>query len=333
MLNLKDRNEDAMRQIYRPQAILKTFRIMLPCSLFVTTAFLLATPSAFALTEFQGSLNSVSITDAAETNTPPTAKFTYTLDGDIFTFDAGGSTDSDGTITEYKWDFGDGTTSSESLTNYQPPVDAQKIVVTLTVSDNMGAIQILSETVSLTAPEIVYFSDDMDSIQNDHLPLVGEQTVTVYGTPTLVDGASGKAVDFSSGVFAIPSLTILPLELGKITFDFKANPDTFTKDNYFFYVNSDFYLRAEKTGFRFKFAGRSGVSYQKLTPDSFHTISVEWMQETDGSTHKLIIDGQEIMTSTGQEKTVAFGPTLYIGNYSKVNGINLSGAIDNFTVK
>jgi PKD repeat protein len=52
-------------------------------------------------------------------------------------FDASGSTDSDGVIVEYSWDFGDGGKDSGMYTNYAYP-SADTFTVTLTVMDNDG---------------------------------------------------------------------------------------------------------------------------------------------------------------------------------------------------
>lgn len=96
--------------------------------------------SVFALTDFAGSLNNVSISDAAGANNPPTASFTYTQAGGTFTFNASSSSDLDGSIVEYRWDFGDGTTASDISTEkqFQPGTHA----ITLTVLDNAGGITI-----------------------------------------------------------------------------------------------------------------------------------------------------------------------------------------------
>jgi len=154
MINLKERREDSMKQIYRSQAILKSIGILHPSLLAVTATILLATPAAFAATEFQGSLNSVSITDASETNAPPTATFTYTQDGDTFTFDANASTDSDGTIIGYKWDFGDGNSATNvSVTHTYD--SAQTYPVTLQTLDNDNGVSIAQIIVSNNLPIII----------------------------------------------------------------------------------------------------------------------------------------------------------------------------------
>ena len=75
-------------------------------------------------------------------NKPPIADFTYlpllpVVDQTI-TFDASNSTDPDGTIISYEWDFGDGTTGSGKVITHS--YEESKIYrVTLTVIDNKGA--------------------------------------------------------------------------------------------------------------------------------------------------------------------------------------------------
>ncbi len=72
-------------------------------------------------------------------NTKPTAAFTMTptsgtapLDVE---FDAGASFDSDGTITSYRWDFGDGNTGSGALTSHSYSSEGS-FTVMLVVTDN-----------------------------------------------------------------------------------------------------------------------------------------------------------------------------------------------------
>lgn len=71
----------------------------------------------------------------------PTAAFTTVpgTAGSATTFDAGGSTDSDGQVTRYDWDFGDGqtasATSAQAAHTYASP---GAYTVTLTVTDDIG---------------------------------------------------------------------------------------------------------------------------------------------------------------------------------------------------
>jgi len=61
------------------------------------------------------------------------------LEGEEITFDGSGSSDSDGEITQYMWDFGDGSTGSESSPAYTY-TEAGEYTAALTVEDDDGAL-------------------------------------------------------------------------------------------------------------------------------------------------------------------------------------------------
>lgn len=105
---------------------------------------LLATATA---AEFSGSLKGVSITDEQVTNNPPTAAFTYKQDLETITFDASGSSDADGSITKYKWDFGNGTTSEGATVAYTL-IDTASLKVTLTVVDNNNGVALSQQAIT-----------------------------------------------------------------------------------------------------------------------------------------------------------------------------------------
>jgi PKD repeat protein len=85
-------------------------------------------------------------------NQSPTASFTASCTDLSCDFDADGSSDSDGTIIHYSWDFDDAnsTTGETSSNNY---ASAGSYDVTLTVTDNEGETASSSQTVTATAPE------------------------------------------------------------------------------------------------------------------------------------------------------------------------------------
>jgi PKD repeat protein len=71
-------------------------------------------------------------------NTPPAAAFTVSCSALSCRFDGGASSDSDGTIIGYSWNFGDGSSGSGKTTAHTYP-GAGGYTVTLAVTDNGGA--------------------------------------------------------------------------------------------------------------------------------------------------------------------------------------------------
>ncbi|GGD74282.1 hypothetical protein GCM10011412_09920 [Maribacter cobaltidurans] len=95
----------------------------------------------------------------------PTSDFTYTANDLEVTFDSSGSSDSDGTIDSYNWDFGDGNTSTVSnpIHNYAAP---GTYTVILTVTDNDGLTDDRSQDITvdgIPAIPVAVVSSDVSS--------------------------------------------------------------------------------------------------------------------------------------------------------------------------
>ncbi len=84
-------------------------------------------------------------------NQPPTASFSFSCTNLSCGFNGSASGDTDGTVTSYAWNFGDGTTGS-GATPSKTYTTAGTRTVTLTVTDNGGATGTTSQSVTTTAP-------------------------------------------------------------------------------------------------------------------------------------------------------------------------------------
>ncbi|MGO4122736.1 PKD domain-containing protein, partial [Arthrobacter sp. YAF16] len=84
-------------------------------------------------------------------NVAPVAAFTSGVSGLTANVNGAGSTDSDGTIASYAWDFGDGGTGTGVTASHTYAAEGT-YTVTLTVTDNGGAKGTVSHSVSVAAP-------------------------------------------------------------------------------------------------------------------------------------------------------------------------------------
>src|SRR2546422_1692596 len=125
------------------------------------------------------------MTIPSRANRPPSASFSVTAThaptGTAISFDASGSHASDGSITNYAWDFGDGTTATGVTTahSYSTP---GSYTVTLTVTDNDGASNQATATKVITSPSgnrylLRFNAFDADQYVNG----VGELDVKING--------------------------------------------------------------------------------------------------------------------------------------------------------
>jgi PKD repeat protein len=127
-------------------------------------------------------------------NNPPTARFTvdpsYGNAPLTVVFDASLSSDVDGTIALYAWDFGDGTTGSgETISHTFTAAATTNYTVTLTVTDDDGTSNTTSIVISVMVPDVVATDGPTASF-------TASDPVTIYASPSLPSIPSLFEVEF-----------------------------------------------------------------------------------------------------------------------------------------
>ncbi len=85
----------------------------------------------------QGELTRLSVWHAPKLNQNPVAALSFSLDGRTVAVDAGVSTDADGNVIDYLWEFGDGTTATGSSVTHTYTT-AGTYLTTLAIRDDKG---------------------------------------------------------------------------------------------------------------------------------------------------------------------------------------------------
>lgn len=103
-------------------------------------------------TDDRGGVSTTTQTVAvAAPNNPPTAAFTGLASLRVVSVDGSGSTDVDGTVASYSWNWGDGSADSVGATsNHSYAVDGT-YAVTLTVTDNVGATATVTQNLTVSS--------------------------------------------------------------------------------------------------------------------------------------------------------------------------------------
>jgi lysophospholipase L1-like esterase/chitodextrinase len=97
-------------------------------------------------------------------NAAPVARMTQTQQGRTITVDAGASSDADGTVTEYLWEFGDGTTATGSRVTHTYATPG-RYLTTLAIRDNAGGegFTAATQTVTVSRYDFTGFFQPVDA--------------------------------------------------------------------------------------------------------------------------------------------------------------------------
>ena len=128
-----------------------------------------------------------SFTTLGTSNQPPIASFTYypenPLLGEQITFDASSSYDSDGNITNYEWDFGDGnvTSTTHEILNHSYS-EAGNYEVRLTVTDNDEATNSTTKIITVYPSTAIF---DTGAPSNPYPSVAGTHNGTITPNQTI----------------------------------------------------------------------------------------------------------------------------------------------------
>jgi enamine deaminase RidA (YjgF/YER057c/UK114 family) len=129
---------------------------------------------------------------ATPPNALPTAVFTSTVTDQTVLVDGSTSTDTDGTVVGYAWDFGDGATATGATATHVYTT-AGDHTVTLTVTDDDGGTAQVTNVVTTSAPNVAPTAAFSASV------VAGQVSVDASGG---IRGVVGEDVDFDTAVGA-----------------------------------------------------------------------------------------------------------------------------------
>ena len=178
-------------------------------------------------------------------NAPPIASFTSACSGLTCSFNASGSSDPDGTIASYAWNFGDATTGSGATVSRTYAAGGTYSVL-LTVTDNGGATSTQAQSVTVVQPTMhVGDLDRASSIQpitwtatvtitvhtSSHVPIANAAVSGAWnggGTGSCTTNASGRCAVSKAGIpkkTGSVNFTVTNVALGTLVYKPADNHD------------------------------------------------------------------------------------------------------------
>ena len=158
------------------------------------------------VTDDQGATGttSVSVPVTVPTNSPPTASFTEVCTNLVCAFDGSGSSDVDGTVSSYSWNFGDGTSTGSGVKPSHTFAAAKTYQVTLTVTDNQGATGSATTGVVVVGTTLYAADSFARTVSN------GWGTADTGGAWALTGSASLFSVGSGSGTMKMSAASSCP---------------------------------------------------------------------------------------------------------------------------
>lgn len=156
------------------------------------------------VTDDKGATNagSMSVSPTLAQNVPPRPSIGVTCAQLACAADSSGSVDPDGTITDYSWNWGDGSADTTGPTSQHSYGVAGSYSVTLTTADNRGGTATIAQTVAVTASPPANGPFAADSFARTVAG--GWGTAAVGGPWTVTGGAVNFSVAGGVGSVAVP---------------------------------------------------------------------------------------------------------------------------------
>jgi PKD repeat protein len=152
---------------------------------------------SLTVTDNSGGTNTIThpVTVTAPANQSPTAAFVTSVSNLSLAVNGSSSNDPDGTIANYAWDYGDGSSATGVTPTTHTYAAAGTYTVSLVVTDNQGATGSLSKTVTVSAPVTSAYATDTFT----RTTASGFGTADLGGAWTVTGGASNFSVNGTTG--------------------------------------------------------------------------------------------------------------------------------------
>jgi PKD repeat protein len=148
------------------------------------------------VTDNDGGTGQVTNPVSVVANQPPSASFTSSVSALTVNFNASASSDPDGTIVSYSWDFGDDSLEGPGVTTSHTYATGGTYQVTLTLTDNDGATSSVTQAVQPVS--FVQLASDAFSraVSNGFGTAVVGGAWSIAGTPSnfTVGGGTGRMI-------------------------------------------------------------------------------------------------------------------------------------------
>ncbi|MEM7257845.1 MAG: PKD domain-containing protein [Pseudomonadota bacterium] len=157
---------------------------------------------------------------ATPDNTPPTAAFTFQSNELVVTLDASGSSDADGSIVSYEWQSNAGVTIANGQMSQATYPQAGTFTITLTVTDNNGETDTISQAVTVSdVPNVLPIAAFTFQVNGLNVALDASGSSDMDGNiasyqwqsnagVSIADGLMSQATYPQSGTFTI-TLTVI----------------------------------------------------------------------------------------------------------------------------